>query len=435
MKNLMIVFVLTLAMHGYSQELPVRAAAYIKAYADQHKFSGDVLIAKNGKILFRQGAGYGSIEKKQLNNAVTAFRIGSLTKMFTSALVLNAVQEGKLSLEDPVNKFVGDFPSGDSILVRHLLSHSSGIAGNTPLHPGNLAALVHGFKSSGLQFAPGSRFQYNNFNYILLSYILEQVNRQPLATLMRQKIFKPAGMTYSGIDFAKRVAKHAATGYSLDPSTNQWAAVPDDRIEEASGAGAMYSTTGDLLKWQTFICSGKLVADSLLTLATTPVKADYGLGWIIRDFNGHRMIGHTGAVRGFNAAFMYFPADSITVIYTANFQDINTAQFTKGLYALALSLPYDLPVQKKAIMLDNATLQRYAGVYKIDNGPEIPVEVKDHTLVATAPGGDRITLLPEGEDRFYMEGIENEVRFTRNAGKITTMVLNMGGEIKLVRIK
>ncbi|RYF86198.1 MAG: class A beta-lactamase-related serine hydrolase [Chitinophagaceae bacterium] len=353
MKKILFGMLFLLPVLAKTQDISAKADAYIKAYAAQNKFSGNILIAKNDKIIFRKSAGFASLENHQLVNDATTFRIGSLTKMFTAALVLHAAENQLLSLDAPVSRYITILSYGDSVTIRQLLSHSSGISGNTQPNAKDLQTLVSGFAAGPVKFRPGTKFDYNNFNFILLSYILEKIYAQPFAVILQTKILGPAGMKSSGLDSAGRPADNAATGYTIDPATNKWVPATDPEIQQAYGAGAMYATTEDLLLWSAFIRNGRFISHSLLQEAMRIVHADYGLGWIIRNMQAHPMAGHTGTVRGFNAASMHFPKDSFTVIYTSNFQDMDVARFANNLYALALSLPYEMPVFKKMMLLKN----------------------------------------------------------------------------------
>ena len=172
-----------------------RQNALLKAYTEQQKFSGNVLIAKGGNIIFEKAYGYADKSSGKLNTTETEFRVGSLTKMFTSAVILQLVEEGNLSLTDPVSKYVKDFTHGNEIKLINLLSHTSGIKGSTGSPaPSTLEESVARFQVQSLSFTPGSRFEYNNFNYILLSYIAQKVSGTSFPELLEKKLLHKSNM-------------------------------------------------------------------------------------------------------------------------------------------------------------------------------------------------------------------------------------------------
>ena len=174
-----------------AQTIAQKADDLLRAYTDQQKFSGNVLIAKGDTILFEKAYGYADKSSGQLNTIETEFRVGSLTKMFTSAVILQFADEGKISLADPVSKYVTDFSNGDKIKLIHLLSHTSGIKGSTGSPaPTSLEESISRFKVQPMSFEPGSKFEYNNFNYILLSFIAQKVSGTSLSDLFTNRLLQ-----------------------------------------------------------------------------------------------------------------------------------------------------------------------------------------------------------------------------------------------------
>src|SRR5688500_4967655 len=177
-----------------AQTIAQKADQLLTAYSSQQKFSGNVLIAQEGKVIFEKSYGFADLKTRKPNTSNTQFRVGSLTKMFTSSAILQLVKEKKLSLTDPVIKYVPGFAYGDSVKIINLLSHTSGIKGYTDgAEPANLNESVAKFKYQPLAFLPGSRFEYNNFNYILLSFIAESVSGTPFDQVL-QSVLAKAGM-------------------------------------------------------------------------------------------------------------------------------------------------------------------------------------------------------------------------------------------------
>ena len=436
MKYRLLLFCLPLYLSVQAQSIEKKAGELLQAYTEQNKFSGAVLIAVKNKVLFNKAYGFADREAKIPATTGTEFRAASLTKMFTSTLVLQLVQEKKIKLSDPVSKYVPGLAHGEKITIKNLLSHTSGIRGTTPPSATSLTHMVEGFKPDTLAFKPGEKFEYNNFNYFLLSYIAEKLTRTPFPILLKNKILTKAGMHHSGIDFEGRKSTNKAKGYVTNPNTQIWVETDDkERVELASGAGALYTTTSDLYKWAQATCKQQLLSKELYRLAFTPVQPGYGLGWIVGEEYGHFKIGHTGSIPGFIADFILFPKDSITIIFLSNYQDLNGKQMEKDLVALVLGKPYELPKQKKEIVLTEDSLKTYAGIYELAPNMQMNVFVEKGKLKVIAPGGDQVELTAEGTDQFFLKGPEIEIKFLRENGAVVSMFVNMQGGQLFKKIK
>lgn len=428
---------LFLPVAGFTQSIAQKADELLSAYATQQKFSGSVLIAKQGKIIFEKAYGFADLKNSQPNTAQTEFRVGSLTKMFTSTLILQLASASRLSLTDPVTKYVPSFANGEKIQLKHLLSHTSGIKGTTGTPaPTTLAESVSRFRCEGLAFEPGTRFEYNNFNYILLSYIAQKVTGVPFAKLVQASVLARAGMTHSGLDTKERPSQNKALGYVTNPKTIEWQVAESGDVALASGAGALYSTTGDLYKWAQSLSTHAVLADTLLANALTPQQNNYGLGWMISEKNGRLQIGHTGSIPGFIANFMQFPKEEVTIILLANYQDTDGRHLSDDLVAVAFGEDYTLPTKKQAVSLSESVLNKYTGEYQLPNGFAITVSVEGNKLYALAQGDqDKIELTPESELKFFLRGPETEIEFIREGDAIKYMFVNMQGGQKFTRVK
>jgi len=420
-----------------AQSIAQKADELLTAYSTQHKFSGAVLIAKEGNILFEKAYGYADLGTQRLNTTETEFRVGSLTKMFTSTAILQLVQQGKLSLTDRVSKYLPQFANGDQVQIQHLLSHTSGIKGTTEApEPTTLEESVARFRCDSLAFTPGSRFEYNNFNYILLAYIVQKVSGMPFEQLLKTRVLDKAGMTHSGLDTKDRKSDVKALGYVTNPETIAWEEPKGGNVAIASGAGALYSTVGDLYKWSQAISNHVVLPDSVLKKAMKPFQNNYGFGWMTREIAGTTQVGHTGSIPGFIANFMKFPKEDITIILLCNYQDVDGNQLSNDLVAVTFGNPYTLPVQKKAVALTNDVLQQYVGQYQQPSGFSITVSTEGGKLFALAQGDmDKMELTPESETKFFLKGPETEIEFKKENGVITQMFVNMQGGQTFAKVK
>jgi CubicO group peptidase (beta-lactamase class C family) len=420
-----------------SQTIAQKADELLTAYSDQHKFSGNVLIAKDGKIIFQRSYGYADISTKQPNTAATEFRVGSLTKMFTSTAILQLAEKGKLSLTDPVNKYVSNFAYGDSVKIINLLSHTSGIKGYTDSpEPTTLKESIDRFKYQPLAFVPGSQFEYNNFNYILLSYIAEKTSGVPFPKLIQSSVLSKAGMTHSGLDTKSRTSATRAHGYTTNPATAEWTQANEGNVALAAGAGALYSTLGDLYKWSEAISKHSVLPDSLIKLALKPIQNNYGMGWMTTDAFGRKQIGHTGSIPGFIANFMKFPDQDITIILLSNYEDVDGRQISKDLAAVTFGEAYNLPVVKKEVKLSDDVLNRYVGEYTLPNGFSIAVSNESNKLFALAQGDQqKVELTPESETKFFLKGPDTSIEFIEEGGIVKYMFVDLQGGQKLTKVQ
>ena len=436
MKNILLLFCFAAYVSAQAQPIEKKADELLQTYTQQNKFSGSVLIAVGGRVVFNKGYGYADRDARLPVTTETEFRAGSLTKMFTSSLILKLVQEQKIKFSDPVSKYVPGLAGGEKITIKNLLSHTSGIHGSTPPSAASLTEMVEGFNADTLAYKPGEKFEYNNFNYFLLSYIAEKVTGTPYPVLLKNKVLTPAGMDQSGLDFEGRTSAHKALGYVTNPNTEQWVQTDSkEHVELASGAGALYTTTGDLWKWAQATSKEQLLSKELYRDAFTPVQPGYGLGWIVGEDYGHFKIGHTGSIPGFIADFIMFPKDSITIIFLSNYQDLDGRQLEKDLTALVFGKPYELPKQKKEIVLAEDSLKSYVGIYEQAPNMQMNVLIENGKLKVIAPGGDKVELTAEAPDKFFLKGPEIEIKFLRENGAVVSMFVNMQGGQTFKKIK
>src|SRR6187401_2060050 len=287
MKKILILFAALWVVYlSFAQETD-KLDALINAYAKLHKFNGAALVAKNGVILLNKGYGYRNAENKVPNNEQTIFQLGSVTKQFTSAVILKLQEEKKLSVSDKLSKYFPDYPKGDSITIEHLLTHTSGMynytndanfMSNEVTNPASREKIMALFKDKPLDFSPGTGWNYSNSGYSLLGYIIEAVTKKPYYQAVRKYIFTPLHMTHSGFDFTHLKKKEKATGYfSLEGKNPAIAPIVDSSV--SFSAGAIYSTVGDLYLWHKALQKNTVLSKAQQEKAYTPVKNKYGYGW------------------------------------------------------------------------------------------------------------------------------------------------------------
>jgi CubicO group peptidase (beta-lactamase class C family) len=313
-----------LAQDKNPSETVSRMEQLIQTYVPKN-FMGSVLVAQDGKILLDKGYGFANLECDIPNTPATKFRLGSVTKQFTAASILLPEERGKLKVEDPVKKYMPDAPAAwDKITIFHVLTHTSGIPSftsfpdyaSTEATPTTPEKLVARFRDKPLEFEPGTKWNYSNSGYVLLGYLLEKISGQSYSEFVQQNIFTPLGMKDSGYDFNSAVIAHRAAGYTPGKDGPVNTGYIDMTIPFS--AGALYSTTEDLLRWEQGLFGGKVLKAASLTKMTTPFKDDYAFGLAVHSSHGHKVIEHGGGIEGFNTQVSYYPDDKLVAVVLAN---------------------------------------------------------------------------------------------------------------------
>jgi CubicO group peptidase (beta-lactamase class C family) len=446
MKKIFIIAIaVCLVQSTFGQDATAKIDTLINAYAKLHEFNGSVLVAKSGTIILNKGYGYRDAANKVLNNEHTIFQLGSITKQFTSAIILKLQEEKKLSISDKISKYFPEYPRGDTITIQELLTHTSGIynytndqnfMANEITKPASRAKMMALFENKPLDFSPGSSWSYSNSGYSLLGYIIEEVTNKPYMEAVRRYVFTPLHMTHSGFDFTHLESNDKAIGYfKLNDKDTMLAPIVDSTV--SFSAGAMYSTTGDLFLWHKALEHNVVLSKAQQETAYIPVRNNYGYGWGIDSIEGKRRVGHGGGIPGFITNISRVPEDDVCIILLSNASNQKISDITQSIYAILYNKPYELPRERKIIMLPEETLKQYEGEYEIKPGFTVVMTEKDGEITATPTGQSTKTLHAEREDFFFEEEEDVQVEFTRNDKKtVDGFILHQGGrEINCTKIK
>jgi D-alanyl-D-alanine carboxypeptidase len=316
-------------------------------------FAGAVLgIAERGRITLVRGYGLADLEQRVPMTEKTVLRVGSVTKQFTAAAVLRLVDQGKVSLDDPLVKYFPDFPRASEVAIRHLLSHTSGISSYTnpaiaanrkesPRREWTTEQLIKHIAAlePGYEFDPGTGWSYSNSGYILLGAIIEKVSGKSYREFLKAELFDPLELLDTAVDDYALIVPNRARGY--EPSKTAPAGFVNGdfiSLSAAGPAGAMRSTATDLLKWHAALFGGRVLKPATLALMTAPTRlkdgrlsslgrappawvpptTEYGLGLFLGRTDGRATIGHGGAIFGFNAWVETFPDQGVTIVLLAN---------------------------------------------------------------------------------------------------------------------
>jgi CubicO group peptidase (beta-lactamase class C family) len=436
------VLAVLLAAPGWAQEAGSRLEQVAQSYAARGQFMGSVLVARGEEILLNQGYGSANLEWEISNTPRTKFRLGSVTKQFTAAAILLLEEQGKLNVDDPVQKHLPDAPSAwDGITIRHLLSHTSGIPNFTSfpeyrtwqLSASTPEQSVARFRDKPLEFKPGEKWAYSNSGYLLLGYLIEKISGQSYAQFLQESIFTPLGMKDSGVDSNSEIIPRRAAGYTPSPKGPQHAGFIHMSIPHA--AGALYSTTDDLLRWQRGLFGGTVLKEDSLKKMTTPVLNQYGYGVGVRTVKGRRSIEHGGGIEGFNTFLAYYPETRLTVVVLANLNGNAPQEMAGLLAAVAHGETVQLQTERKETTVAPQVLEKYVGTYELSPAFRIAVTMEGAQLMAQATGQPKFPVFAESESRFFLKVVNAQIEFFRDsAGTVTHLVLHQGGrEIKGVR--
>jgi D-alanyl-D-alanine carboxypeptidase len=401
-----------------------------------------VLVAKGGEVLFRKGYGLANVELNVPVTPDTVFRLASMTKQFTAVAILMLAEQDKLSLDDPVARFLPAFPNGEAITIAHLLGHESGLFDYVSLpiiqhgiqQDITVSGLIDLFQDRPLEFEPGTRLGYSNSNYILLGAIIEKVSGQTYAEFIEQNIFKPAGMTASCYDEYKRIIPNRAAGYEREDDA--WVNARYVSMTEPYAAGGLLSSVNDMFRWDSALYAGKLIKRETLERAFTPFKlkdgtqTDAACGWGISELRGRKAVIHPGGIFGFAGYGLTMPDDRVYVVVLTNCpgRSPGLSNVVAQLGAIALGEPYE---RKPAIKLTAEQLDRYVGTYahadeagSIASGGERTIRREGDTLILDS--GRALALIPVSETEFYVQDrFPTRLLFGKDsAGTITDFTLD-----------
>lgn len=305
--------------------------ARLTTYHDYGLLNGAVLVAEGDAVTYKRGFGDANMAWRVPNAPDTKFRVGSVTKQFTAALILQLVEEARVDLNAPITTYLPAYPAaqGERVTVHHLLTHTSGIPSYTALpdfeaitrNPYTPDAFLNVFSGLELEFEPGSEFAYSNSGYFLLGAVIEQVTGQSYAVVLRERLLIPLGLDDTGYDTYSEVVEKLATGYTRAGSGYEHAAYLDPSVPYA--AGMMYSTAEDLFRWTRALHRGEPFRDAqTLTRMTTPYLSDYayGLSVSVRPVGetSVRTVAHGGGIFGFTSVVQYLPGEARTVVVLDN---------------------------------------------------------------------------------------------------------------------
>ncbi len=419
-----------------------------------------ILIAKKGQIVYKKAFGSANVELNAPLQPNMIFRIGSVTKQFTAIGILQLVEQGKISLQDSVQRYIKDFPSkGFTITIENLLTHTSGVIDYSNAdttrnpyierHDFTPKQLIKYFNYQPLEFKPGTKYNYSNSGYVLLAYIIEKVTGESYHSYMKKNVIIPAGLTNTLYANEHTIVPGRVTGYTRDRGFYENCEYQS--ISIAYGCGDLMSTVEDLYKWNKALLEYKLVKKETLDKAFTPFKLKnsqytrYGYGWFIDRLDGSKCIHHEGQINGFIAAEKYFPAEDTYVAILTNVQSgEDTTSFSDRRFRLfeRISVMALGKQHVKEVAVSDSILNTYTGIYEGTTKPygTLTIYKKNDKLYADLSNGTgrNMLLVAESETIFFLPDvrrIRTTFEFVRENGKTVKLIATQEKKYEWKKIK
>ncbi|MDQ3013107.1 MAG: serine hydrolase [Acidobacteriota bacterium] len=446
--SVLVFWVLTFVVTALAQDITPKLDEYLSATAKQGGFSGTALVARDGKVIFSKGYGQANVEWDIANTPTTKFRLGSITKQFTAASILLLQERGKLSVKDPICKYVTDCPkSWEPVTIHHLLTHTSGIPSYTDvkspeefrimsLNRVTVTGFVDSFKAKPLEFAVGEKMKYDNSGYFILGYIIEKVAGQSYEAFLQENIFGPLKLANTGYDTHDRILKQRAIGYSRNKGERVNSEYLDMTVPYA--AGSLYSTVEDLFAWNEALFSDKLLKPESRAAMMTVEKNNYAFGLTVTQQHNRKNVSHGGGINGFATFLARFPEEKVTIVVlrNADYGSPGPGKISQDLAAILFGEKYEVPRERVAIKVDPKLFDAYVGEYELAPTFTIKISRDGDRLMATPTGQPPAELFPESETKFFLKVVDAQISFVKDdKGAVTHLILHQGGDRQGKKIK
>lgn len=435
MKRILILTVIQLfSLNVFSQEYRPKIDSLLNAFIALNKFNGTVLVSKSNQTVYQKSLGYNDKNKNIFLKKNDIFPIGSLTKPFTSILILKLIEQKLIALDDKISKFIPEYPKGSEITIQNLLTHTSGIyeelrnskyleqlySKKTFNHDEKMSFFIN----EPLDFEPGSKFSYCNSGYTLLGIIIEKITGISYSQNLEQYIFKPLKMNNTGFDYS-RIKKDRVIGYSyLSNSKNIEVEIANADLLFSSGA--LYSNSKDLQKFYRGLKSRTIISDKALKQSISIFKQGYGLGWYIDKIGNDSVVNHGGNLEGFTSYFAMNLDKDICVILLSNTTSTSLERIGNSIYKIVTNQPYILPKPKQEIILSEETISNYIGEYRVSDNYIIKVTLEDGKLFIQTNNEQKFRILAEKESHFFIIGEDIEIEFIKTNGKVGEIKIKQG---------
>ena len=396
-----------------------------------------VVIKKNGKAEYENYTGFASVENKIKNNNRTKFRIGSIAKMFTAAIIFQLIEEGKLTPDTKLSEFYPQIPNSSEITIDEMLRHRSGIHDftNDKEYPQYMTTkkskeeMLNIIAKSKPDFEPNAKTAYSNSNYVLLGYIIEKITNSTYQKELETRITSKLNLSNTYYGNKTDIKKNEAFSYRFE--NGKWQRQPETDMSIPHGAGAIVSTPYELTVFINALFNGKIVSEKSL-IQMKEIKNGIGRGLFRFPFGNKIAYGHSGGIDGFVSNLAYFPEEKVAIAVTANGVNYNFNDILIGILSVYFNAPYEIPdFTEKAINLSEEELKKYEGEFSSKLLPlKITLKVNNGQLFGQATGQSAFPLTPFSKTKFKFEPAGIVIEFAKDKdGKIlyNSFILNQGG--------
>lgn len=401
--------------HAQIKQEKVKTDSLVELLSKHNKFMGTIAFMENGKLAYSNAAGFADFENKIKASNKTTYRIGSVSKTFTAAMIFQLVEEKKISLDEKLSAYFPQIVNSEKISIKELLLHRSGLWSITDdslylqwcTQPKSRDELLGMINSHPVLFSPGEKSEYSNSNFLLLGYIIEDITKKSYAINLQERIVNKAGLTSTY--YGKPADIQNNESYSYLYTGEGWKKDIETDMSIPGGAGAIVSTSEDLVKFAHALFSGQLISkESLDEMLST--EGTYAKGIFPMPFYELKGFGHTGGIDGFRSVLIYFPEKEMALAITSNGLNYNQNELLIGILSIQTGREYKLP-DFSTVKVDIKKLQSYEGTYSSEGFP-IKLTVKLEGEILTAQG--------TGQSAFPLEAVsETEFRYDAAGIKIS----------------
>lgn len=391
-------------------DIESKANEYIESFnkvCTNSKYIGNIIIGKGDEIVYKKSYGNEYLEDSSTLNEDSIFRIGSISKTFTSVAILQLHEKGLLDINNPISNYIPLENEDINFTIKSILNHTSGLIRDGYINF-NKEYSDENKLSLKLASEPLTEWIYSNYGYQLLAYLIENVTNTSYENYIQENILIPLDMKNTGCERVETIIPNLAQPYKVH--SGQVKSGISVNMCNYVGDGDIYSTTSDLFKFVTALESEKLLKRDTLELMTkddTGLSVYYGLGLELGEIKGHKWFGHGGAiVHGYRSTFLYFPEDDVTVIILLNVFIENITDLALPLAAIVMDEEYYLPVDGNEIMMNEEDLEIYEGEYKTIDDIIVSIKNIGNNQLEVTPSGMKTILIPYSSTDFAIKGIE-----------------------------
>ncbi len=436
MKNWIVSSLLLFTILGWSQDFDkAKLDQYFDLLEENDKFMGSIAVSRDGEMLYTRSLGYCDLSTEAVASSDSRYRIGSISKTFTTVLVFKAIDAKKLALEQTLDDFFPEVANAEAITIKQLLGNRSGIHNitNDSLYltymtqPKSQEEMLELIVDAGSDFEPDSKFQYSNSNFVLLTYILEKSMGKSYAELLRKHITEPLGLldTYVGGKIGTKDNECKSYVFNVG-----WQEQPETDMSIPVGAGAVVSNPTDIVKFSDALFGGDLVKMEYVEQMKN-IQEGYGLGLFSFPFDKRTSYGHTGGIDGFSSIFGHFEDDDVSFAMTSNGANMNTNDIAIAVLSTVYNESFEIP-EFKSYDVTQEQLEEYVGTYTASDFPlDIEITAEDGVLKGQATGQPAFVLDAVDEDEFEFDRAGITMKF--NPAKNTMLFKQAGTTVNFTR--